>query len=104
MHQPAVLLSTLRGRTVVVYDDMIRTGSSLLGAGRTYRDAGAQALHAVCTHGVFPGDAFHRLRDSGLFNTIVATDTHPNAVALADEGLRIVSVADLLAAQLGGVA
>src|SRR5436190_22663145 len=44
----------LAGETVVIYDDMIRTGGSLMGAARAYRDAGAGRIAAIATHGVFP--------------------------------------------------
>ncbi len=100
--QVVAVTAEVAGRTVVIYDDMVRTGSSLLGAGRTYRDAGATSLVAVCTHGVFPDGAYQRLRDSGLFQQIVATDSHPNAVALASAGLRVVTVAGVIAAHLNG--
>ncbi|MBI3271750.1 MAG: ribose-phosphate pyrophosphokinase, partial [Planctomycetes bacterium] len=42
------------GKPVVVYDDMIRTGGSLLSAARAYLDAGAREISAVATHGLFP--------------------------------------------------
>jgi ribose-phosphate pyrophosphokinase len=89
-----------RGETVVIYDDMIRTGTSLLNAARAYRDNGAGRLFAVATHGVFPGDAFARLRDSGLFAAIASTDSHPHALALREEGLLVRSCAPLFAAAL----
>ena len=87
--------AALEGETVVIYDDMIRTGSSLLNAARAYREAGAGQLMAITTHAVFPGDAFARVRDSGLFTHIAATDSHPRALALAGEGLIVRSVAPL---------
>ena len=71
------------GKSVVIYDDMIRTGGSLLGAARAYRDAGATSLAVVTTHGVFPGDALSKLRDAGLFTAVVCTDSHPRARELA---------------------
>ncbi|NOY93938.1 MAG: ribose-phosphate pyrophosphokinase [Deltaproteobacteria bacterium] len=86
----------VRGREVVLYDDMIRTGGSLLGAARAYLDAGASGVSAVCTHGVFPGEALAKLRASGLLRAIAATDSHPNASALAGDFLRVRSVADVL--------
>jgi ribose-phosphate pyrophosphokinase len=97
------LAADVSGRPVVIYDDMIRTGSSLLGAARAYRDAGATSIAAVTTHGVFPGDSLRDIEASGLFTTIVCTDTHPRAVEL--EGgpfLDVVSVAKLLAEHLRG--
>lgn len=85
----------LSGETVVIYDDMIRTGGSLLNAARAYRDAGAGMLFAIATHGEFAGDAFSRLRASGLFEAIACTDSHPRAQALRSEGLMVRPVAEL---------
>ncbi|MCU0676719.1 MAG: ribose-phosphate diphosphokinase, partial [Myxococcota bacterium] len=94
------LAADVRGKTVVIYDDMIRTGGSLLGAARAFKDAGATRIAAVTTHGVFPGESLAKLQKSGLLDAIACTDSHPNAVALAPrfEGyLRIESVVDVLA-------
>ncbi len=88
--------ATVAQRNVVIYDDMIRTGGSLLGAARAYKDAGAGDLVAIATHAVFPGDALQRLQDSGLFVHIVCTDTHPRALELAPQGLEVVSITPLL--------
>jgi ribose-phosphate pyrophosphokinase len=87
--------AALAGETIVIYDDMIRTGSSLLNAARAYREAGAGQMIAIATHAVFPGDAFTRVRESGLFTHIATTDSHPRALALAAEGLIVRSVAPL---------
>jgi ribose-phosphate pyrophosphokinase len=85
------------GRHVVVYDDMIRTGSSLLSAARAYRDSGAREVTALATHGVFPEDALDRLRDSGLLRRVVCTDSHPRARELQDGDFLVVDpVAGLL--------
>ena len=73
----------VEGRAVVIYDDMIRTGGSLLQAAAAYRAAGARSVAAVTTHGIFPGDSLARLRDSGLLTHVVCTDSHPRARELA---------------------
>src|SRR5690606_38911282 len=86
----------VEGRRVVLYDDMIRTGGSLIGAARAYRDAGAVGLSAVATHGIFPEGALDRLHRSGLFDEVVVTDSHPRVLPLVAQGLRVVSVAPLL--------
>ncbi len=85
----------LQGETVVIYDDMIRTGSSLMGAARSYRDSGAGRLVAIATHGVFPGGAFGTIRESGLFDAIACTDSHPRALELRDQGLIVRPVSEL---------
>ncbi len=84
------------GRDVVIYDDMIRTGGSLIHAAKAYRDAGARKLWAIATHGVFPKQSLDRIRDSGLFEKVVTTDSHPRAVSLASGFLEVESVARLL--------
>lgn len=85
--------TSLSGETVVIYDDMIRTGSSLIGAARAYRDAGAGKLFAVATHGVFPAGALERIQSSGLFEAIGVTNSHRNARNL--RGVVVRSVAPL---------
>jgi ribose-phosphate pyrophosphokinase len=87
----------VRGREVVVYDDMIRTGSSLLQAGRAYLGAGASRVHAVASHLVLPGDSLERIRASGVFATIHGTDSHPGSQLLRDVPGALATVADLLA-------
>jgi ribose-phosphate pyrophosphokinase len=67
----------------------------MLNAARAYRDAGAGAIVAVATHGVFPGDALERLSGSGLFRHIACTDSHVNARRLASGKLLVKSVAPL---------
>jgi ribose-phosphate pyrophosphokinase len=63
----------VRGRDVVIADDIISTGGTILEAARILRRRGARRVLAVCTHGVFAGGALGRLRRSGI--RVVATDT-----------------------------
>ncbi len=88
----------VRGREVVVYDDMIRTGSSLVQAARAYLDAGASRVHAIASHLVLPGDALGKLRSSGVFASIMGTDSHPGSQKLPEADR--VGVAPLLVACL----
>lgn len=88
------------GKRVVIYDDLVRSGGSLMAAARAYRLAGAAGIAAVATHGVLPGDALDRLRGSGLLEKLVVTDSHPRAASLAAGFLEVVSVAPVLAAAL----
>ena len=87
-------------KPVVIYDDMIRSGGSLIGAARAYRDAGATSVAAIATHGILPGQALARLESSGLFSTIVCSDTHPRAHKLGGGFLEVVDIAPLLAETL----
>ena len=84
-------------KPVVIYDDMIRTGSSLLNAARAYRDAGAKSVAAIATHGIFPADSLDKMKQSGLLTQIVVTDSHPRALALQCDFLKVETIAPLLA-------
>ncbi len=92
--------ANVAGRRVVIYDDMIRTGGSLVAAAKVYKDAGAISIDAIATHGVFPADALAKIRSTGLLGRIVTTDSHPRAVSLASDFLEVDSTAALLAEHL----
>lgn len=96
--QVTALAADVRDRTVVVYDDMIRTGGSLIGAAEAYRSQGATRVAAVCTHGVFPEGA-SKLLGSGVFSAVACTDSHPNAhrAQQQDPALRVETIAGVLA-------
>jgi ribose-phosphate pyrophosphokinase len=84
------------GKRVVIYDDMIRTGGSLINAARAYKDAGAATIDAIATHGVLPADSAAKLRATNLFGSIVVTNSHPRAAQLADDFIVVESIAPLL--------
>ena len=90
----------VRDKRVIIYDDMIRTGGSLIAAAAAYRDAGAASIDAVATHGVFPGDSAERLRATGLFGRLVVSDSHPRAHALRSDFVEVTSCAAIIAEHL----
>jgi len=65
-------------RDVVIIDDMISTGGSLVKAANAYRARGARRVFAIATHGLFVGTAIAKLRASAVEGVLV-TDSHPNA-------------------------
>jgi ribose-phosphate pyrophosphokinase len=86
----------VRGKEVMVYDDMIRTGSSLLQAGRAYLAAGASAVHAIASHLVLPAGSLDALRAAGVFQSILGTDSHPGSQQLAGVAGAVTPVAELM--------
>jgi ribose-phosphate pyrophosphokinase len=66
----------VEGRVAVIVDDIIDTGGTLSAGAQTVLDAGASAVYAVATHGIFSGNAFETLGNSPL-SGIVVTDTVP---------------------------
>ncbi len=84
------------GKIVIIYDDMGRTGGSLIKAAKAYLEKGAIAVYAVLTHGVLPAGSKEKLQASGAFKAIHVTNTHPSAVAQQDDFLVVNSIATLL--------
>jgi ribose-phosphate pyrophosphokinase len=91
----------VKGRDVLIYDDMIRTGGSLMGAARVYRDAGAARIFALTTHLLPPDGAIERLEQSGLFQKLIATNSHPRSVVNKRDFVEILDIGPLLGQSLG---
>jgi ribose-phosphate pyrophosphokinase len=85
----------VQDRHVLIYDDMIRTGGSLLQAARAYQTAGARKIDVIATHGLFPGDALKNLQASGVIGQIHVTDSHPRIRGLESDFLKVHPVAPI---------
>jgi ribose-phosphate pyrophosphokinase len=91
------VVGDVAGRDVVIFDDMIRTGGSLVQAAEAYLLAGAASVQAAATHLVLPPGTVERLESSPLAR-IIGTDTHPNHQLVQGRArFEVVSVADLFA-------
>jgi len=86
----------VQDKTVIIYDDMIRTGGSLLKAAEAYKKCGASKIYVITTHGLFINHALEKLKQSGLILKVYSTNTHPNAVAVKDEFLEVRNIEKLI--------
>ena len=89
------VIGDVAGRTVVIMDDILDTGSTLTKAVGALRDAGAQNIHAVAMHPILSPGTVERVNALELEELLV-TDTVP-VPADAPDVLRVVSCAPLLA-------
>lgn len=83
------------GKVAVIFDDMITTAGSMVGAVNTVRKYGASKIFVGATHAVLCGSAPARLRDAGI-EEIVVTNSLPLSPAQQLPNIRQVSVAPLL--------
>ena len=88
------ILGEVRGRTCLLVDDLIATGSSLVEAAEALKRAGAMAVYACVTHPVLSGPAINRIGSSCLKELIV-TDTIPMGQKRHPK-IAVLSVATLL--------
>ena len=70
----------VQGKTAIIFDDIISTGGTIVGAAKILKEQGAQKVYAACVHGLLIGDAEKRILDAGV-EEIVATDSIPNSKA-----------------------
>lgn len=66
----------VQGRTAIIYDDMIASGTTMQRAAHACRKQGAAAVYAAATHGLFTGEA-NRIFSDSAFEGLIVTDTVP---------------------------
>jgi ribose-phosphate pyrophosphokinase len=90
------VVGDVRGKNVLMLDDLIARGSSLAGASRFLKAAGALDVYVCATHPVMCGDAFEILSTAPI-ERIVVTDTIPLPESGVPDVIQVVSVAGYLA-------
>ena len=88
------LIGDVRGKNVVLVDDMVDTAGTLTAAADLMMDRGALSVRAICTHPILSGNAYERLENSKLEELIV-TDSIP--LKQKSDKIRVISCADLFA-------
>src|SRR5215470_17467189 len=94
--QANLIGSSLENKIAVIFDDMITTAGSVVGAANVARCNGAREVYACATHAVLCGPAIERLRDAPI-RQIVLTDSIPVPPQKQLPNIKVLSVARLLA-------
>ena len=84
----------VRGRAVVLVDDVASTGRTLVVAAQAVRAQGAASVDVAVTHGLFVGDALAQVHAAGV-RQVWSSDSVPHAS-------NVIEVAPLLAAAVRG--
>lgn len=91
------LVGDVKGKKCIIYDDMIDTAGSVCNAAKALKDHGAHKdIYLAATHPVFSDPAVKRLVEAG-FKEVVVTNSIPVPKEKKFKGLKVLSVAPLLA-------
>lgn len=95
--QATRIIGDVKGKNVMMFDDMITTAGTMCEAAKLVREHGAEKCFVGATHGVFAGPALERLAAGG-FTEIVVTDTIETSTRVKERlpNLRVLSVAPLV--------
>lgn len=74
--QSMVLVGDVTNRIAILVDDMADTCGTFCLAAQKLHEAGAKKVYAICTHGIFSGNATTKINNSN-FEAVVVTNTIP---------------------------
>jgi ribose-phosphate pyrophosphokinase len=86
------VIGEVKGKDVVILDDMVDTGGTLVQGVEALRREGAKRIYAACTHPVLSGKAIEKIEDSDMEKLIV-TNTIP--LSENSQKIEVLSVAEL---------
>ena len=73
----------VHGRNLVVIDDIISTGGSIIKATQFLKKQKCKRVFVACTHGLFVGDAERKIKKAGV-SKIISTNTIPRSTSKVD--------------------
>jgi ribose-phosphate pyrophosphokinase len=91
------VIGDVAGRDVIVLDDEIARGSTVLELLERLRELKVNSVRVACTHGLFSSGALKRLSDQPDVDEIVCTNTVPVPLEERTEKLTVLSIAPALA-------
>ena len=89
------VIGKVKNRDVVILDDMVDTGGTLVEGAEALKKKGALRVFAACSHGVLSGKAVEKIEKSNLEKLII-TDTIPlNKKSKSSQKITVLSIAPL---------
>jgi ribose-phosphate pyrophosphokinase len=96
------VIGDVRGKRVILVDDIIDTAGTLVNAAERLLDDGATEAYACATHPVFSGPAYERIQASRL-KEVVVTDTLPLKPDQPQDKIQVLTIAPILASTIRNV-
>jgi ribose-phosphate pyrophosphokinase len=90
------IMGEVEGKNVIIIDDLIATGSSMIEAVEALKKAKAKCIRAAVTHGILSGPAIERIDKCKDLKELIISDTIPMDDHKQHPRIKVLSVADLL--------
>jgi len=90
------VIGKVKGKRILIVDDIIDTGSTLREAARALREKGALDMKVAATHGLFSPGAKEKIEEAA-FEEVVITNTLPIAEDRKPRDVKMLTIAPLLA-------
>ena len=88
------LIGDVKGKNVILVDDMVDTAGTLTKAADLMMERGAISVRAICTHALLSGNAYEKIESSKLEELIVTDSIHPR---ISHTKVKVLSCAPLFA-------
>jgi ribose-phosphate pyrophosphokinase len=89
------IIGEVAGKTTLIYDDILDTGGTIIGAAEALTANGAKEVYACTVHALLSRDAPQRILNSSI-KELVVTNTIPLDNARINKKIKVLSVAGLL--------
>ena len=90
------VIGDVKGKTCILFDDMVDTAGSLCNAAKALTEQGAKEVYACATHGVLSGPAYDRIEESPI-KEMVFLNTIPEVRNTASSKLKFLDVSHVFA-------
>ncbi|MAQ70377.1 MAG: ribose-phosphate pyrophosphokinase [Flavobacteriales bacterium] len=88
------IIGSVEGRDIILVDDMIDTGGTLVKAAKIMKESGAKSVRAICTHPVLSGEAYNNIEQS-LLEELIVSDTLP--IKNVSSKIKVLTISNLFA-------
>ncbi|WP_273568086.1 ribose-phosphate diphosphokinase [Maribacter halichondriae] len=93
-----MIFGDVHAKTVIIIDDLISSGTTLLRAAKACKQAGSNKVFATVTHGVFSAGANETLKDLALDKVVITNSIPPTRLEkeIVEQKVEIIDVAPLV--------